>query len=76
MVREERIRNELSRERDECRMMQEARQREDAVFHAYAQQQLKELTIRGKTAVPVLAILEGDKLKASRAGNFQVMNFR
>jgi hypothetical protein len=53
VVKEERARAEVNKEYDEARMMTEARAREDAVFHAYAEQTLKELEVKGKSTIPL-----------------------
>jgi len=73
IVKEERARSEVAREYEEARMMAEARQREDAVFDAYCTQQLEDLSIKGKSTIPLQRILNQ---QATGKGNFMMQNFR
>ena len=76
IVKEERARSEVNKEFEEARLMKEAREREDKVFEAYCTQQLEDLQLQGKSTLPLKVVLQHEKIKTTRLGNFAVKGFR
>ena len=69
IVKEERMRSEVNREYEEARLMQEARDREDAVFDAYARTQVAELESKGKSSIPLQLVLHNENKRVHDSGH-------
>ena len=54
----------------------EARAREEAVFDAYATQQLEDLQVKGKSTLPLQLVLHYEKMKQQRPANYVQGNFK